>query len=219
MSDLDWQSIAERFKDLYVAAVCDVLDRRGYRFQYLHHSIHPIKDEHQLAGPAFTVVGTQNSTMDIEERRGPTIVDSFPAHSVAVYETNGTETTGVWGELWTAGAIKRGCVGAVVDGAIRDSKKIKELDFPIFYKYRVPADSVGRFNAIDWQVPVNIGGVRVEPGDYVFGDQDGIVIIPKALTMDVLAEAEALKLTEDEIRKRINNDESLAQLYKQYGRL
>ena len=214
----DWPAIAERFKALYTPAVCDVLDSYDLRHQYLHHSIIPLDPTSKVAGPAFTIVGMPNATTDISKRMGPRIIDSFLPHVVAVYETNGEQHTGVWGELWSAGAQQRGCVGAIVDGGIRDTAHIRRINFPIFHKFKAPGDAVGRFNIVDYQCPVSVGGVRVQPGDYVFGDEDGVVIIPSALIMEVLEKAEKIKKTEDDIRVAIDDGGKLADLYKKHGR-
>ena len=216
--DFDWAAIAERFKTVYVAAVCDVLDSYGLRHQYLDRAIVPLTFSDRLAGPAFTIVGMANATTDPSKRLGPKVIDSFTPHVVAVYETNGDQQTGVWGELWSAGARQRGCVGAIVDGGIRDTAFIRRINFPVFHRFKSPGDAVGRFNIVDYQVPVSVGGVRVHPGDYVFGDEDGVVIIPAALTLEVLEKAEKVKVTEDHIRVAIGNDESLADLYVKFGR-
>lgn len=218
LPDLDWASIAARFKRLYTPAVCDVLDGYELRHQYAHHSIKPLDRTQMLAGPAFTIVGMQNSTRDKAKRMGPRVIDSFVPHVVACYDTSGDETTGVWGELWSAGAAKRGCVGAIVDGGIRDTAYIRRAKFPIFHKFTLPGDAIGRFNIVDFDCPVNIGGVRVNPGDYVFGDEDGTVFVPSALILEVLEKAEAVCVKENKIRDAIEGNASLADLYEKYER-
>lgn len=216
LPELDWPDIATRFKRLYTPAVCDVLDEYELRHQYVHHSIRPLDRTLMLAGPAFTIVGMANSTLDRTKRMEPRVIDSFVPHVVACYDTMGEEQTGVWGELWSAGAAKRGCVGAVVDGGIRDTAYIRRAKFPIFHKFTMPGDAVGRFNIVDFGCPVSIGGVRVAPGDYVFGDEDGVVMIPKALTLEVLAKAEAVCAKENKIRDAIEDNASLADLYVKF---
>lgn len=214
----DLQAIAERFKALYVPAVCDVLDDYELRHQYVRHDIRPLDHRMKVAGPAFTIQGRPDSTRDITKRMGPKVIDQFSAGVVAMYDTGGDQTTGVWGELWSAGAARRGCVGAVVDGGIRDTGFIREAGFPIFHKFISPGDAVGRFNIVDFNCPVSIGGVRVEPGDYVFGDEDGVVIIPSALTIEVLEKAERIKTRENKIRVALDEGRPLADLYLEHGK-
>jgi len=218
VTELDWPTIAKRFKSLYTPAVNDVLDGYGLRHQAAHHSLKPLDRTLMVAGPAFTIVGMPNAEMDISKRMGPRVIDSFVPHVVACYDTMGDEVTGVWGELWSQGAAKRGCVGAVVDGGIRDTAFIRRAGFPIFHKFTSPRDAVGRFNIIDFNCGVNIAGVRVTPGDYVFGDEDGVVFIPSEIILEVLEKAEAIGRKEGQIREAIDGKRSLADLYTQFGR-
>jgi 4-hydroxy-4-methyl-2-oxoglutarate aldolase len=198
----DLAATAERFKRLYTPAINDVLDEYGLRHQYLRQSIRPLDHTQMVAGPAFTIAGVKDASVDVTKRMGPKVID----------------TTGVWGELWSAGATTRGCAGAVVDGGIRDTGFIRKARFPIFYRFTSPADAVGRFTVADFECPVMAGGVRVHPGDYVFGDEDGVVVIPKNLTFEVLAKAEEVGRREDRIRAAITPDKSLAQLYVEHGK-
>jgi 4-hydroxy-4-methyl-2-oxoglutarate aldolase len=217
-TEIDWPAVAARFKRLYTPAVCDVLDGYELRHQFVHHSIRPLDRTLMVAGPAFTIVGMSNSTRDWSKRLGPRVIDSFVPHVVACYDTMGDEETGVWGELWSAGAARCGCVGAVVDGGIRDTAYIRRAAFPIFHKFTVPGDAVGRFNIVDYGCPVSIGGVRVNPGDYVFGDEDGVMIIPRDITLEVLAKSEEVANKENRIRDAIGENASLADLYKTFGK-
>jgi 4-hydroxy-4-methyl-2-oxoglutarate aldolase len=218
MIKYDLKNVAERFSKLYVPAVCDVLDDYELRHQYVDPGLRPLHFAMKVAGPAFTIEGRQDSTRDITKRMGPRVIDQFTPGVVAVYDTSGDTTTGVWGELWSAGASRRGCVGAVVDGGIRDTAYIRSTGFPIFHRFTSPADAVGRFNIVDFNCPVTIGGVRVEPGDYVFGDEDGIVIIPSSLTLEVLEKAERVLVRESKIRTSLGEGKALADLYLEHGK-
>lgn len=218
MDQNDLAATAERFKRLYTPAINDVLDEYGLRHQYLRQSIRPLDHTQMVAGPAFTIAGVKDASTDVTKRMGPKVIDHMRAGVVAVYDTGGDDTTGVWGELWSAGAATRGCAGAVVDGGIRDTGFIRRAKFPIFYRFMSPADAVGRFTVADFECPVTAGGVRVHPGDYIFGDEDGVVVIPKDLTFEVLAKAEEVGRREDRIRAAITPDKSLAQLYVEHGK-
>jgi len=211
--------VRERFLRLYVPAVCDVLDDHGLRFQAVSPSIVPLADGMEIAGPAFTVLGAPSAESDPQKRIGPGVIDEFQSGVVACYDTQGDTSTGVWGELWSLGAAYRGCVGAVVDGAIRDAKRIVAQGFPIFHTVKRPTDALGRFTVVESQCAVTIGGVRVHPGDYIFGDVDGVVVIPSDLTLQVLEEAEALVDREHVIRKRLQGGESPADVYREFGKL
>jgi len=214
----DWVKIAGRFKRLYTPAVCDVLDSLGLRHQAMDHALRPLDPSAMIAGPAFTIAGAPDATLDLSKRMGPKVIDRMTPNVVAVYDTSGEAVTGVWGELWSAGAAIRGCVGAVVDGGIRDTAFIRRAGFPIFHRFTSPYDAVGRFNVVDCQCTVTAGGVRVSPGDYVFGDEDGIMVIPGALIAEVLERAEAVSVKENRIRAEISPSRSLAELYVEYGK-
>lgn len=216
--EISWQELAERYKRLYVPAVADVLDEKGLWFQVVHRSIRPLEMNMKIAGPAFTILGQRNRMLDRSKRMGPKIIDKFTPGVIAMYDTLGDEETGHWGELWSNGAVSKGCAGAVIDGGIRDTAYIQKINFPIFSKYICANDAHGRFNIIDYQCQVHIGNVPVNPGDYVFGDCDGVVIIPKELTVEVLLEAEKVVHTENKIREEVMQGESLGALYKKYGR-
>jgi len=214
----DWTNIARRFHGVYVAAVCDALDDMGLRHQYLDHRFRPLNPSQKIAGPAFTIIGGPSAETDTEKRVGPRVIDQFRPGVVAVYDTQNTEGVGVWGELWAAGAAQRGCVGAVVDGGVRDTGFMREARFPIYYRFTSPGDALGRFTVIDYECPVSVGGIRVSPGDYVFGDEDGIVIIPSELTNEILDKAEQVSRNENRIRAAIAENQSLFELYKEFGK-
>ncbi len=175
----------------------------------------PLTLDMQVAGPAFTMVGYDERSTAKEIRLGAASVDYMEAYSVAVMQTNGNRNTGHWGELLTNGAIKRGVTGAVIDGGIRDTTRIRDLNFPIFYKFRCAGDARGRWNVVEYQTPTTCGGVRVAPGDFIFGDADGVIVIPKELTVEVLLEAERKNKDEDEVRRLILEGASLGDLYQE----
>lgn len=211
--------IRSRFTQLYTPAVSDILDNKGLPFQSVSSDITPLAHGMVIAGPAFTILGGPSAERDPKQRMGPRVIDEFRAGVVACYDTQGETSTGVWGELWSIGAQQRGCVGAVVDGGIRDSSRIIEYEFPMFYKFRRPTDAVGRFTVVDYSCAATIGGVRVNPGDYVFGDFDGIVIVPAEFTLEVLEEAEGLVSREGGMRDRLRKGDAPSQVYTDYGRL
>lgn len=213
---MNYREVAQRYHDIYVPAVCDCLDRRGYWNQVVHSSVQPLKLGMKVAGPAYTMLGMASREMDKTKRLAPQALDEMPPDVVAVLATSGDENTGHWGELMTNAAIYRGCAGAVVDGGIRDTWNLLQMDFPLFYRFRSSGDSLGRFNVVEYQTDIVLGGVRVRPGDFVFGDSDGVVIIPKHLIVEVLEEAESVVETEKEIRERVRRGEPVAKLYLEY---
>lgn len=213
--DIPLPEICQRYRRLYVPLICDVLDEKGLWHQCMGPEIMPLTLDMQVAGPAFTMVGYDERSTAKEIRLGAASVDYMEAYSVAVMQTNGNRNTGHWGELLTNGAIKRGVTGAVIDGGIRDTTRIRDLNFPIFYKFRCAGDARGRWNVVEYQTPTTCGGVRVAPGDFIFGDADGVIVIPKELTVEVLLEAERKNKDEDEVRRLILEGASLGDLYQE----
>ena len=217
---MEMKEITERYMKIRVPSVCDVLDKEfGGWNQILSKEIRPLQLHHKVAGPAYTMFGVKSRETDKKKRMIVYAIDEMQAGSVVVMCTGGDEATGHWGELLSNAAIYRGVNGAVIDGGIRDTGQIIELGFPIFHRYFAPGDSTGRFNVIEYQTPIVIGGVKVNPGDFIFGDCDGIVAIPKDLIVPVLEKATEVYNTEDEIRDRIKNGEKVAKLYFEYGQL
>jgi 4-hydroxy-4-methyl-2-oxoglutarate aldolase len=210
--------ICDRYKRLYTPAVADVLDTKGLWHQIMDNDLKGLTMDMIVAGPAFTVFGMAERSEDKCIRRGPQVVDRMQAYQVAVFETAGDSRTGHWGELLSNAARARGAHGAVIDGGVRDTRYILRMGFPVFCKYRCPGDATGRWNVADMEIPVTVGGVRVYPGDFIFGDSDGVVVVPRELTIEVLLEAEAILATENEIREKVRDGASVAELYSKYER-
>lgn len=216
--DIPIEELCARYSRLYVAAVADALDDKGLWHQIIDRRIQPLTLEMRVAGPAFTMLGRPERSTDRAIRKGVKAVDALQRHTVAVMDCSGEEITGHWGELLTNGALVRGCTGAVIDGGTRDVATILKMSFPVFCKYRSPADAKGRWNVVDFDCPVRIGGVPVAPGDFIVGDADGVVVVPRDLVVDVLLEAEEVAKTETEIRQRVRDGQSVAKLYMEYKR-
>jgi len=216
--DIAMTEICERYKNLYTPAVADILDSRGLWHQIMDNDLKGLTLDMVVAGPAFTVLGMAERSEDKSIRKGVKVVDMLGPCHVATFETAGDTRTGHWGELLSNAARARGAHGAVIDGGVRDTKYILQMGFPVFCKFRCPGDATGRWNVVDMEVPVTVGGVRVNPGDFIFGDSDGVVVVPKALTVEVLLEAEAVLAVENEIREKVRGGASVQELYMKYER-
>jgi regulator of RNase E activity RraA len=212
------EEMCARYGRLYVAAVADALDDKGLWHQIVDRRIQPLTFHMRVAGPAFTMLGRPERSTDRAIRKGVKAVDAVRPHSVVVMDCSGEEITGHWGELLTNGTMVRGGTGAVIDGGVRDVRAILDLGFPVFCKFRSPADAKGRWNVVDFDCPVTIGGVPVRPGDFVVGDADGVVVVPADLAVEILLEAEQIVAEEDEVRRHVRNRESVADLYMRYKR-
>ena len=208
----------ERFGAIYTAALADILDDRGFRTQTLPPSIRPLSPGTRLAGRAFTVRGrpAQVAVHDDALRRVLGMLGAVPAGHVAVYDCR-HDVSAHFGELSATSLAARGVAGCVLDGGCRDVAFIRATAFPVFCAHVTPEDSTWRWELEATQVPVTIGAVRVEPGDWVVGDDDGVVVVPSAVAADVLAEAEEKAATESEIRAAVREGTSPLEAYERYG--
>ncbi|MFB3041935.1 MAG: RraA family protein, partial [Candidatus Poribacteria bacterium] len=122
-----------------------------------------------------------------------------------------------WGELLSTAARVRGARGAIVEGFIRDTKQIIEMQFPVFMTGISPVDSSGRGDVIAYNVPIECGGVKVNPGDIVFGDYDGVVVIPKKVENKVIEAALEKVSGENRTRDELLKGSTLKEVYDKYG--
>jgi regulator of RNase E activity RraA len=203
---------------VYTAALTDVLDDRGHRTQTLPPAIRPLVPGTRLAGPAFTVEGrpSDHGDWDGAIRKTLAMLGSVPAGHVAVYQCH-HDRAAHFGELSATSLMARGVAGCVIDGGCRDTRFVADEGFPVFARHVTPEDCTWRWQVTATQVSIEIGGVRVEPGDWVVGDEDGVVVVPAAIAADVLAEAEAKAATEDEIRAAVREGMLPLDAFERYG--
>jgi 4-hydroxy-4-methyl-2-oxoglutarate aldolase len=195
----------ERYLKLYTGAVNDVL-----RFKYKMHAsslpaaFAPLREEMMLAGLAFTVKGGPDITTEGEFEMRAQMLEAIGPDTIVVWDCSGDTVTSHWGEVMTMAAMKVGCRGSVVNG-IRDTQAILDQKFPVFHKYKSNTGMLGRFRMYHYQKPVLMGEVIVNPGDWVFGDIDGVISIPQNIAYDVLLESEKILKKEDEIRDMVGS--------------
>jgi 4-hydroxy-4-methyl-2-oxoglutarate aldolase len=215
--------IGRRFLRVDASNAADVLDTLGLPDQGLHPGFLPYpSDAGKLAGWAFTIRGQMapypRGGGDPEKMAA--CADLTPG-SVSVWGGDG-DGVSFFGELIAIGMKERGCVGALVDGGVRDLGWLGRLDFPVYARYRTPIQSIGRWKVTAWGVPVSLPGatarhVEVNPGDFILADDDGGVVIPAGVVEDVLEKAEAIGAKEDEIRTELAGGLSLADALAKYG--
>ncbi len=195
--------LRERYLKLYVPAVNDVM-----RFDHnvncaLPSSYLPLDPDMKMAGMAFTIKGAPDITTDGEFEMRAEMLEDLHEDSIVMWDCSGDTITAQWGEVMTMAAIKAGCRGAFING-IRDTQAILKQDFPIFHQYRTSVGMLGRFRMYYYQKPVRIGEVTINPGDWIFGDIDGVVCVPQDIAYDVLIRAEKILNKEDDIRDMVN---------------
>jgi regulator of RNase E activity RraA len=211
-------------ENLYVAAVCDILDELGYRNQVMHQRLRPLLPDPEkcgFIGRARTFRWMETDYIVEENPYGLEIeaMDSLKAGDVVVHSTDYSGTNAPWGELMSTIAKRNGVAGCVCDSQIRDCVRIMKMEFPVFYAGIRPLDSKGRAIVQSYDVPVRCGEVKVYMGDIVYADFDGIVIVPKALEQEVFIRAQEKVKNENLSRKELLNGKSLRDVYNKYKAL
>ena len=209
-------------KKLYTAAICDVLDGLGYRDQAMHQRLRPLLPDIRncgFAGRARTIRWMEADYVEQENPYGLELeaMDSLKPGDVVINSTDHAGTNAPWGELLSTVGRHRGAVGCVCDSNIRDCVKIIEMGFPVYYTGIRPVDSQGRAIVKAYDVPVRCGGVLVHPGDLVFADFDGIVVIPKSIEQQVLELGSEKVEKENAARDDLKKGASLRETYLKYG--
>jgi 4-hydroxy-4-methyl-2-oxoglutarate aldolase len=212
---------AELKRTLYTAVLSDVLDGLGRTDRAMRPFVRPLDDASVIMGRART--GLWMSVFAVADGENPyehemTLLDDLKPGDVAVFGCGGpTERVAPWGELLSTAAKCRGAEGCVTDGLVRDVRQIRAMGFPVFHGGIGPLDSRGRAKMVAIDVPIECGGVRVEPGDIVFGDVDGVVVLPAAIADDAIARALAKVTAENRTRDELLAGRLLAEVYAKYG--
>ena len=203
----------------YTGAISDIMDEMGFTNQVLPHPIKAIQRGQTLAGRALTVRGELVASIDPEVVFIPFLKmlgDLRPGDVIASQPND--NTVAHIGELSCETAKYRGARGAVIDGGARDTDYILKLGFPVFARYTTPLDIVGRWRLVDYNIPIKIGTVQIQPGDYVTGDRDGVLIIPQVIAEEVITKAEEVIRTENLLRKAILEGVHPVDAFNKYGR-
>src|SRR6476661_6985469 len=202
----------QRAAKLDTTAISDAMDRLGIAGQCLN--IKPLDPRFRLTGRAYTILygpaGNPPGTV------GDYIDDVHPG-GVVVLDNGGRENATVWGDILTWVAHRRGVAGTVIDGACRDTHLARELGYPIYSRSYSMRTGKDRVQVESMNGPVNVGDARVNPGDILRGDSDGVLVIPRAHEDAVLAAAEEIDAVEQQIRRAVNEGQTLAEARKNLG--
>jgi len=217
----EWSSDEQLFalikKELYTPVVGDILDAKGFYHQFLPQPIQPMKEDMVVVGRAMPAL-----MIDVfGEQEKPfgeltAALDQLQPGEVYI-AAGGTMRCAYWGEILTATARKRGAVGAIIDGFHRDTKMVLEQNWPVFSRGRYAQDSGVRTQVVNYRCPIEIGGVWIHPGDLVFADLDGVLIVPKKVEHEVIQRALEKVRGEKLVRKEIENGMSSTEAFKKYG--
>lgn len=220
MNRKDAGFLAEIRQRLYSAVLSDVLDEIGLREQAMAPRIRPLDDDLVLAGFARTGlfqevsgVAPEENPYELEIR----IVDDLKPGDVVAFACAGSQRIAPWGELLTTAARARGGVGAVTDGFVRDVRAIRGAKFPVFHGGIAPLDSKGRGKVVAVDVPIECAGVRIEPGDLIFGDVDGVVVVPRRVEERVLVRASEKVNGENVTRDELRRGAKLKDVFDRHG--
>lgn len=211
------KELCERYEALFSAAVNDVLREHNLTHQTLPNNIMPLRESMKVAGPAFTIKGAKSLLIKDEMKERARMLEDIPPQSVVAWDTSGDDESAQWGEVMTMAAKRRGCRGAIVDGGVRDTDRVLPQDFPVFVKFRSSNGMLGRFRISDWQTPVRIGEVDIFPGDIVFGDIDGVIVVPRAIAYEVLLRAEEIAESESQLKQWVESGMSATEIVERGG--
>ncbi len=212
--------LSDGFKLVEVASVADAMEQLYGQKSYMTHDMRPLSPA-KFAGPAVTVMlkkeehteGAKASTGMLDA------IDKAPAGSVYVLVLeDGLDIAGIGGLMATAMKY-RALAGAIIDGGVRDTPQIRKLQFPVFSRGIVPSTSINHYRFVGVNVPVTCAGVRVQPGDIITADEDGVAVVPKAHASDVLKKAQDLDNTEHSMLPFIEKYRSITEAVAKFGRI
>lgn len=212
--------LMEGFRTVEVASVADAMEQLYGQQSYMSHDMRPLSPA-KFAGPALTVLLKKE-----EHKEGAAasqgMLDAIDEHGAgAVYLMvleNGGDYAGIGGLMATAMKF-RGFAGAVIDGSVRDTPQIRKLQFPVFSRGIVPSTTINHYRFAGVNVPVTCAGVRVNPGDIITADEDGVAVVPKAHAAEVLKKAQELDNTEHSMIPFIEKFRSLKEAVARFGRI
>jgi 4-hydroxy-4-methyl-2-oxoglutarate aldolase len=204
---------------LYTAVLSDVLDELGFRSQALPAQIRPLDESLNMAG--FARTGIYREVYRVVPDENPyeleiALVDDLKRDDVAVLGCGGSTRIAPWGELLTTASRAHGAAGCLTDGYVRDIRQIRALQFPVFHGGIAPLDSKGRGQIAEIDVPIHIAGVAVAPGDLVFGDADGVIVVPRVVEAAALEKAFAKVDGEDRTREELAKGAKLADVFARH---
>ncbi len=225
-----WQSDEELFslaeKELFTCVVGDVLDKQNLLHQYLPPEIRPLLPNMIMIGRAMPVLAGDAFQVVVEESANALSAKPFGLMLEALDDlrtneiyisTGSSPRNALWGELMSVRALKCGARGAVLNGYVRDTQKVLAMGFPTFCFGSYGQDSAPRYKVHDFRIPIEIGGVSVRPGDILFGDIDGVVVIPTEVEMQTFALALEKVRGERTVRKALEEGMSAVAAFREHG--
>lgn len=223
-SDEDLFALAR--KELFTCVVGDVMDKLGLQHQFLPPQIKPLRDDMVVIGRAMPVLSVDVFEEKVAGSANPLMEKSFGLLFEAldnlkpgeVYVSTGpSPRAAMWGELMSIRALKLGAAGAVANGYTRDTHGICRLNFPTFSRGRFGQDAAPRCKTVDYRVAIEIGQVRVRPGDIVFGDLDGVLVVPREAEAEVFTLATEKARGEKHVKNALEQGMSATEAFTKFG--
>jgi 4-hydroxy-4-methyl-2-oxoglutarate aldolase len=213
-------AVMEGFRLVEVASIADATEQLYHQRSYMSHEMRPLAAA-KFAGPAVTVQLKKEEHQEGSAASQGMLdaIDSAPPGSVYVMVLeNGADYAGIGGLMATAMKY-RGFAGAVIDGSVRDTPQIRKLQFPVFSRGVVPSTTINHYRVIGVNVAVTCAGIRVNPGDIIAADEDGVAVVARAQAAEVLKKAQELDDTEHRMIPFIEKFRSIREAVKQFGRI
>ena len=202
------KEIIEELKILDTASLSDALDSLGFNGGL--EGLEARTNNNNICGIAFTVKYDVADEEFKKKRKAADFIDDVQDDHIIVLANNGRSDCTVWGGILTKIAKSKNIKGTIIDGACRDIKEIRQLNYPIFTKSIFMQSGKGRAKKINQQVSVYINKVRINPNDFIKGDANGIIVIPNNISEEVIRRAKRIKLTEEKILNAVLNGEKLS---------
>jgi regulator of RNase E activity RraA len=225
-----WNSDDELFAliehELFTCVVGDVMDKLNLQHQFLPPQIQPLRQDMVVIGRTMPVLSVDVFAERIPDSKNPLMDKPFGLMLEALDDlkknevylnTGSSPRNALWGELMSTRASRLGCRGAVLNGYFRDTKAILNMGFPTFGFGSYGQDSAPRYKVVDFRIPVEIGAVRVAPGDIIFGDMDGVLVVPAEAEKEVFTRALEKARGEKLVRKAIEEGSSAVEAFQKYG--
>jgi 4-hydroxy-4-methyl-2-oxoglutarate aldolase len=217
-SNGDTAALIARLDNLFAAVVSDLLDTHGYRHQVMAPRVRPLYKGARVVGTAATARAVPASEIpDAREEQYQLHLEAIEALKPGDIMVTSEIDVCFWGELMSIAARSRGASGVVIDGYTRDVRGIEAIAFPVFCSGINAADALGRSNVVEYGGTVEAGGVKVDQGDLILGDEDGVVVIPRSVAADVISGAEEKVRGENMVRQRLEEGMSVTEVFLTYG--
>ncbi len=208
----------DKLDKCYSAVIMDVMDGMNVRAQCMDHMVKPLVPTMSAWGEAVTVyVETVTEVPEKPFQLEMEVIDDLKEGQMIVAQCNALSISAFWGGLLSNAAVGRKSPGAIMDGGSRDYREIVSLNFPVFCKGLSPYDSCGRMDGKERDIPIICGGIRVYPGDLVYGDCDGVVVVPQEMAAEVIAKSWEKVRGESTVREELRSGASVVKTFEKYG--